>query len=52
MTLGANAPLYPAGGKDGLVSLGDVRAAAKRLQGLIVRTPVACVPGSFGASRS
>ena len=44
MTLGANAPLYPAGGKDGLVSLGDVRAAAKRLQGLIVRTPLLASP--------
>ena len=40
MTLGASAPLHPAVGVDGLVSFDDVRAAAVRLQDLIVRTPL------------
>jgi threonine dehydratase len=44
MTRGASAPLFPAVGVDGLVSLDDVRAAAARVQGLIVRTPLLASP--------
>ena len=44
MTLGASAPLFPAVGVDGLVSLDDVRAAAVRVQDLIVRTPLLASP--------
>ena len=48
MTPGASAPLLPAGGNDGLVSLDDVRAAAARLQGLIIRTPLLASPEASG----
>ena len=44
MTLGASAPLIPAVGVDGLVSLDDVRAAAVRVQDLIIRTPLLASP--------
>lgn len=44
MTFGASAPLFPAVGVDGLVSLDDVRAAAVRVQDLIVRTPLLASP--------
>ncbi|HCR03969.1 MAG TPA: pyridoxal-5'-phosphate-dependent protein [Gemmatimonadetes bacterium] len=44
MTRGASAPLFPAVGVDGLVPLDDVRAAAARVQGMIVRTPLLASP--------
>ena len=44
MTVGASAPLLPVVGVDGLVSLDDVRAAAVRVQDLIIRTPLLASP--------